>query len=70
VNFTRSLLVGDYYRMLPTGGIVIELLEDIEPDDEVLAACDRLKAAGTRWRSTTSPRTTSAWSGCWRMPTS
>ena len=46
VNFTRSLLVGDYYRMLPTGGIVIELLEDIEPDDEVLAACARLKAEG------------------------
>ncbi|HJM74257.1 MAG TPA: hypothetical protein QGI71_00110 [Dehalococcoidia bacterium] len=46
MNFTRSLLVEDYFRVLPTGGIVIELLEDIEDDDEVLAACDRLKAEG------------------------
>lgn len=46
VNFTRKLLVEDYFTVLPTDGVVIELLEDIEVDDEVLAACARLKAGG------------------------
>jgi c-di-GMP-related signal transduction protein len=46
VNFTRKLLVEDYFTVLPSGEVVIELLEDIEADDKVLAACDRLKAEG------------------------
>jgi EAL and modified HD-GYP domain-containing signal transduction protein len=47
INFTRELLLGDYYTLLPRG-TVVELLEDIEPDDDVLNACRRLKAGGYR----------------------
>jgi EAL and modified HD-GYP domain-containing signal transduction protein len=47
INFTRELLLGDYYTLLPRG-TVVELLEDIEPDDDVLSACRRLNAAGYR----------------------
>lgn len=46
VNFTRKLLVEDYFTILPSDGVVIELLEDIEADDEVLTACNRLKGDG------------------------
>lgn len=45
INFTRDLLLGDYYTLLPRG-TVIEVLEDIEPDDDVIKACRRLRADG------------------------
>ena len=48
INFTRRLLVEEYYRVLPPGRTVVELLEDVEPDDEVVEACRRLKDAGYR----------------------
>ena len=46
LNFSRSLLVGDYALLLPREQTVIELLETIEPDDEVVSACRGLKDAG------------------------
>ncbi len=46
LNFSRSLLVGDYALLLPREQTVVELLETIEPDDEVIGACRRLKARG------------------------
>jgi c-di-GMP-related signal transduction protein len=46
VNLTRELLVSDFYAVLPPEHAVIELLENIEPDDEVMEACRRLKKAG------------------------
>ena len=46
INFTRSLLVGGYGLSLPPPSAVIELLELIEPDDEVMEACRTLKAGG------------------------
>ncbi|MFG0251244.1 MAG: EAL and HDOD domain-containing protein [Phycisphaerales bacterium JB038] len=46
INMTRELLVNDFYTVLPPEHTVIELLENIEPDAEVLAACTRLKQAG------------------------
>ena len=46
INFTRDLLLSDYFTLLPPDRTVIELLEDVEPDDEVLAACRRLKSEG------------------------
>ena len=46
VNFTRNLLVSDYYTVLEPSRTVIELLEDIAPDDEVVEACRRLKSDG------------------------
>jgi len=46
INFTRRLLLEDAYTLLPPSIGVIELLEDIEPDQPVLDACRRAKEAG------------------------
>ncbi len=46
VNFTRSLLEQDVATILPPQHVVIEILEDIEPDDSVLKACRHLKKMG------------------------
>ncbi len=48
VNFPRDLLVDHCYSVLPPSRTVIEVLEEIEPDEEVIEACRRLKAAGYR----------------------
>jgi len=45
VNFTRELLVGEYFRLLPRGRVVLEVLEDVDPDPEVLAALEAARAA-------------------------
>lgn len=46
LNVTREILLGDLLPLLPAHRVVIELLESISPDDEVLAAVRRLRAAG------------------------
>ncbi len=46
INCTRELLVGGLVTLLPSDSTVLEILEDIEPDPEVLAACDRLRKLG------------------------
>ncbi len=46
VNLSRGALLAEYHLLLPRERIVVELLESIEPDEEVLAACRRLKASG------------------------
>jgi EAL and modified HD-GYP domain-containing signal transduction protein len=46
INFTRSLLVGGTAALLPPSRAVVEVLETVEPDDEVLAACRSLKRQG------------------------
>jgi c-di-GMP-related signal transduction protein len=46
VNFAREALIQDYPMLLPREQIVVEILEDVRPDDQVLAACRRLKNAG------------------------
>ena len=46
VNLTRRALLGGYHRMLPPERAVIELLENIEPDREVIAACQAIRAEG------------------------
>ncbi len=48
VNFSHETLVCDLAFSLPAGDVVIELLETIEADEDVIAACDRLKKAGYR----------------------
>jgi len=47
LNCTREALVGGLLTLLPPS-IVLELLETVEPDEEVLAACRRMKALGYR----------------------
>lgn len=46
VNFTRSALINEYARVLPPDRLVVEVLEGVEADDEVRAACMRLKNDG------------------------
>ena len=46
INCTRQFLVNEYATLLPKEETVIEILETIEPDAEVLAACRRLKDLG------------------------
>ncbi len=46
INFTRNLVLSGVPSMLPQEGVVIELLEDIEPDEEVIAACRKLQEDG------------------------
>lgn len=46
VNCTREVLVKDYLMLLPSSQTVAEILESVEADDQVLAACQRLKESG------------------------
>lgn len=46
INCTRELLVGGLVTLLPPDLSVLEVLEDVEPDKEVLQACRRLRALG------------------------
>jgi EAL and modified HD-GYP domain-containing signal transduction protein len=46
VNFTRHTLVNGYATILPRSLIVVEILENVPPDEEVLRACRLLKEAG------------------------
>lgn len=46
INFTRSLLVQQLATLLPPDKLVVEILETVEPDDEVVGACKALKQAG------------------------
>ncbi|HET6203437.1 MAG TPA: HDOD domain-containing protein [Planctomycetota bacterium] len=46
INVTREILVRDYVSLLPAGMIGVEILEGIEPDAEVIAACEKLKREG------------------------
>lgn len=45
-NCTRRVLLEETYTVLPRERTVVELLENIEPDDEVIAACKTLKQSG------------------------
>jgi EAL and modified HD-GYP domain-containing signal transduction protein len=46
INITKETLLDSTYRILPNDRVVIELLEDIEPTEEILKACQRLKKQG------------------------
>ncbi len=46
MNCTREVLFKDLITLLPPGQTVVEILETVEPEDRVIAACKRLKAAG------------------------
>jgi c-di-GMP-related signal transduction protein len=48
INFPRSLLLDDTASILPPTRTVIEILESVEPDEAVVAACNRLRAQGYR----------------------
>ena len=46
MNFTREMLLGRAYTLLPPDSVVVELLESVEPDDAVEQACEELVDAG------------------------
>ncbi len=46
VNCTCEVLFRDLITLLPPSQTVAEILETVEPEDRVIAACKRLKAAG------------------------
>jgi c-di-GMP-related signal transduction protein len=46
VNCTREVLFKDLITLLPPSQTVAEILETVEPEDRVIAACKRLKSAG------------------------
>jgi EAL and modified HD-GYP domain-containing signal transduction protein len=46
LNFPRTLLVEDAASVLPPRSTVIEILETVEPDSEVMRACNRLRKQG------------------------
>lgn len=46
VNVSRELLVSESLDVLPKDRVVLEILETVEPDAEVVAACERLVAQG------------------------
>jgi len=46
INCTRDVLLEDFVTLLLPGQAVVEVLESVPPDDEVVAACHRLRDAG------------------------
>lgn len=46
INVTRSVMLQSLYDFLPPGRVVLELLEDIEPEPAILASIERAKARG------------------------
>ena len=46
INCTRGILLRDYITLLPPAQTVVEVLETVPPDEQVRAACVRLKKAG------------------------
>ncbi len=46
INFPRELIVREVPQLLPASDVVVELLLDGDVDDELLAACAKLAAAG------------------------
>lgn len=46
INFTEDLLTGNIVENFPKNKIIIEVLEDVNPTPEVIAACMHLKQQG------------------------
>ncbi|MFY9843358.1 MAG: EAL domain-containing protein [Terriglobales bacterium] len=46
MNCTRDFLFKDLITLLPPNQVVAEILETVEPEDRVIAACKRLKSFG------------------------
>jgi EAL and modified HD-GYP domain-containing signal transduction protein len=46
INCAREFLLRDFPATLPTDRVVLEILETIQPDDEIVAVCRRLTKMG------------------------
>jgi EAL and modified HD-GYP domain-containing signal transduction protein len=48
LNCTREFLLKNYLELLPKENIIGEILETVQPDADVLAACKHIKKQGYR----------------------
>ena len=46
INCTREILLSDMVTVLPSNVCVLEILEDVEPDAEILERCRSLRKSG------------------------
>jgi c-di-GMP-related signal transduction protein len=46
INFTREMLLARTFTLMPPDSVVIELIENVEPDEAVEQACEELVGAG------------------------
>ncbi|MCX8117547.1 MAG: HDOD domain-containing protein [Desulfobacterota bacterium] len=46
INITRDLLLEELLFLIPKEKLVVEILENVPPDEEVVRACEKLKRAG------------------------
>jgi len=46
INCPRDFLLRDYISLFPPKSVVVEILENVEPDQEVIDACGRMKQSG------------------------
>ena len=46
INFTEELINDEVATILPFKDVVIEILEDVEPTDQIISACKKLKEQG------------------------
>ena len=46
INFTEELIHDEIATILPFKDVVIEILEDVEPTDQIISACKKLKEQG------------------------
>lgn len=46
INFTRNLLLQEVATLFPTELMGVEILEDVEPDPEIVSTCAQLKRLG------------------------
>src|SRR5690606_8039939 len=46
LNFSRDMLVNNFWELFNPEHVVIELLENVSPDPDVINACARLSEAG------------------------
>lgn len=46
INFTENILKSDIFEVLPSQSVIIEVLEYIQPTEEILELCRKLKSLG------------------------
>lgn len=46
INLTRTVLLNEWITVIPKEKVAVEVLETIEPDEEVINACKKLKQSG------------------------
>jgi c-di-GMP-related signal transduction protein len=46
INIPRDFLLNEYVYLIPKESMVVEILETVEPDQEIITACEKLKQAG------------------------